>query len=179
MNDMEYSAEETEILEQRARELSRSIEKEDKGEVVARLAVISVGNEQFGIPVHSLVEVVRMPSITRLPELPEWITGIVQIRGKLISVVDLAHWFRIPSLEESDFLAILSGPPGMLGLRIGGVVDFREVFSDEIVQTIQGAELSAGRPIAATTRDLLTILDSDRLFNNRQIIIGVRDWDAT
>lgn len=179
MEHTEYSAEEIKILEQRALELSRSSDKEDRGRVVARLAVIAVGNEQFGIPVHSLVEVVKLPSITRLPELPDWITGIVQIRGKLISVVDLARWFRIQSAEESDFLAILSGPPGLLGLRIESVVDFREVYSDEIVQTIQGAELSAGRPIAATTRDLLTILDAERLFNNRQIIIGVREWNAT
>ncbi len=175
MNQWEYSAEENLILEQRAKKLAPALQSERQRKQIAYVAVVTVGNEQFGIPVKSLVEVVKIPLITRVPELPDWMRGIVQVRGQLMTVVDLARWFRVSTTSRSEFLAILSGPPGLLGLQVDTIVGFRTVYADEIVQTLQVSETTTGRPFRATTRDLLTLLDTARLFNSQQLILGMRE----
>lgn len=92
-----------------------------------------------------------------------------------MTVVDLARWFRISTSSRGEFLAILSGPPGLLGLQIETIVDFRTVYADEIVQTLPGSEATTGRPFQATTLDLLTILDTARLFNSQQLILSMNE----
>ena len=175
MNQWEYSHEETVVLEQRAKKLAEALQFKGQRKEIAYVAVVTVGNEDFGIPVKSLVEVVKAPSITRVPELPDWMRGIVQVRGQLMTVVDLARWFRISTSTRCEFLAILSGPPGLLGLQIETIVDFRTIYADEIVQTLQVSESTTSRPFRATTRDLLTLLDTTRLFNSQQLILGANE----
>lgn len=172
MNQWDYSPEEIEILDERAQMIAIELEIKKKRSEFAQVAVVTVGNEKFGVPVKSLIEVVKTPSITVLPDLPEWILGIVQVRGELISVVDLAKWFRISVVERSNFVAIVQGPPGRLGLQIEDIVNFRTVYKDEVVQTLHVGEAKTGRPIHATTIDLLTLLDTRRLFESPHIIIG-------
>lgn len=172
MNEENYNAEEIQVLERRAQTLAVETATEKEREKFSYVAVITVGNESFGIAVKSFVEVVKTPSITRVPDLPEWISGIVQIRGELITVVDMARWFRIASSGKCDLLAIVAGPPGLLGLQIETTVGFRIVYADEIVQTLKSAVSTTGRPFQATTRDLLTLIDTKQLFKNQQIIIG-------
>lgn len=175
MNQWEYSLEETEVLEQRAKKLATALQSEKRRKEMSHVAVVTVGKEHFGIPVKSLVEVIKMPLVTRVPDLPDWIRGIVQVRGQLMTVIDLARWFRIATSCRGELLAILTGPPGLLGLQIETIVDFRTVYADEIVQTLQVSESTTSRPFQATTRDLLTLLDTTRLFSSQQIIFGTNE----
>jgi purine-binding chemotaxis protein CheW len=172
MNQWEYSVEETEILEQRAKKLATALQSTKRRKEISHVAVVTVGKEHFGIPVKSLVEVIKTPLITGVPELPDWIRGIVQVRGQLMTVIDLARWFRISTSSRCEFLAIVNGPPGLLGLQIETTEGFRTVYADEVVQTLQISESTTSRPFRATTRDLLTLLDITRLFSSQQIILG-------
>jgi len=175
MNRWEYSPEESAILDQRAKILATALQSKKQRKQIAYVAVVTVGSEQFGIPVKSLVELVKTPFITRVPELPAWMRGIVQVRGQLMTVVDLARWFRVSTSCRGEFLAILSGPPGLIGLLVETIVGFRTVYADEIVQTLQVSESTTGRPFRATTHDLLTLLDTTRLFNSQQLIFGMNE----
>src|SRR5947207_11658163 len=52
-----------------------------------------VGRETYGVPIASLHEIVRVPDITAVPDSPEYIEGVINLRGKIISVVDLRKRF--------------------------------------------------------------------------------------
>ena len=48
----------------------------------------------FGVPISLVHEIVRMPDITEVPETPDFVEGVINLRGKIISVVDLRKRFR-------------------------------------------------------------------------------------
>ena len=48
-----------------------------------------VGRETYGVPITSLREIVRVPEITSVPDAPEYVEGVINLRGKIVSVLDL------------------------------------------------------------------------------------------
>jgi purine-binding chemotaxis protein CheW len=52
-----------------------------------------VGRETYGVPIASLREIVRVPEITAVPDAPSYLEGIINLRGRIISVVDLRKRF--------------------------------------------------------------------------------------
>lgn len=56
-----------------------------------------VGRETYGVPITSLHEIVRVPEITAVPDAPDYLEGVINLRGKIVSVVDLRKRFGQPS----------------------------------------------------------------------------------
>jgi purine-binding chemotaxis protein CheW len=52
-----------------------------------------VGRETYGVPITSLHEIVRVPEITAVPDAPEYMEGVINLRGKIVSVLDLRKRF--------------------------------------------------------------------------------------
>ncbi len=60
-----------------------------------------IGKETFGVPIHLVHEIVRLPEITAVPDAPDYIEGVINLRGKIISIVDLRKRFGEPQVEPS------------------------------------------------------------------------------
>jgi purine-binding chemotaxis protein CheW len=58
-----------------------------------QLVGFRVGREAFAVPIHLVHEIVRVPEITAVPEAPDYIEGVINLRGKIVSVVDLRKRF--------------------------------------------------------------------------------------
>src|ERR1700751_1773167 len=54
-----------------------------------------VGRETYGVPITSLHEIVRVPEITAVPDAPEYMEGVINLRGKIVSVIDLRKRFGV------------------------------------------------------------------------------------
>ncbi len=53
------------------------------------LVTFRIGTEIFGVPISSVQEIVRVPQITRIPQSPEFVEGVVNLRGRIIPVIDM------------------------------------------------------------------------------------------
>ncbi|HJT70697.1 MAG TPA: chemotaxis protein CheW [Terriglobales bacterium] len=53
------------------------------------LVGFQIGRESYGVPITSLHEIVRVPEITAVPDAPEFMEGVINLRGKIVSVMDL------------------------------------------------------------------------------------------
>lgn len=60
---------------------------------------LRIGRETFGIPIALVREIVRVPEITSVPNAPSYVEGVINLRGKIISVIDLRKRFGDPDLE--------------------------------------------------------------------------------
>jgi purine-binding chemotaxis protein CheW len=60
-----------------------------------------IGRETFGLPIAMVREIVRVPEITSVPNAPEYIEGVINLRGRIIPVVDLRKRFGDKSAEAS------------------------------------------------------------------------------
>lgn len=90
---------------------------------VLHLVTFRVGEELFGAPISAVQEIVRVPAITQIPQAPEFVEGVINLRGRVIPVVDMRK--RLSGVgadaeghSKSRILVIEAG-----GRLVGVVVD--------------------------------------------------------
>jgi len=66
-----------------------------------------VGRETYGVPITSLHEIVRVPDITAVPDAPDYMEGVINLRGKIVSVIDLRKRFSEKQIASSKRNRIL------------------------------------------------------------------------
>lgn len=93
----------------------------EQGEEI-QLVVFSLGDEAYGVPVGSVREITRVPDvINRVPRTPDFIEGLVNLRGSVLPVVDMRGRFNLDKVERADRQRILVLE--LSGLTTGFVVD--------------------------------------------------------
>jgi len=65
------------------------------------------GRETYGVPITSLHEIVRVPDITAVPDAPDYMEGVINLRGKIVSVIDLRKRFSEKQISSSKRNRIL------------------------------------------------------------------------
>ncbi len=158
------------VLLARAAKLSKRTVEKVSGEKKSPISVIEIGTESFGIPTRHLSCIIKSPPIALIPNLPSWFRGLAQIRGELVGVLDVAIWFGLPESSGGTFLAVVEEKGLRLGLLLDKVAGFREVGQNDIAETFSGVSIG-GHPIQATTKDVTTILDIPKLFENADMVV--------
>ncbi len=83
----------------------RVAEEEDTQQ--GRFLTFAIGQEIFGLEIKYVTEIVGMQPITPLPETPEYVKGIINLRGKIIPVIDVRLKFKKESKEYTDRTCII------------------------------------------------------------------------
>ena len=86
-----------------------------------QLVIFNLGLEEFGVDIMKVQEIIRLPEITRIPKSPDYIKGVINLRGKIIVVMDLDKRFGLPSKEITDESRIVV--VDIDGTIVGMVVD--------------------------------------------------------
>ena len=74
---------------------------------VLQLVSFSVGHEEFGVDILKVQEINRMVEITRVPNAPDCVSGVINLRGKVIPVVDLRQRFALEKREDDKDTRII------------------------------------------------------------------------
>lgn len=127
-----------------------------------------VGRETYGVPIQSLHEIVRVPEITAVPDAPDYLEGVINLRGKIVSVMDLRKRFgekqvaltkqnRILVVEHSGRLAglIVDSASEVLKIPAEAVEPAPAVFQDGGLNCVTGLGKVKGR--------LVVLLDMSKL----------------
>src|SRR5690349_4287509 len=75
--------------------------------VAARHLMFALGRESYGIPVLKVREIIRAVQITVVPRMPDFIRGVINLRGKIIPIVDLRLKLSLPVLEETERACVI------------------------------------------------------------------------
>ncbi len=133
----------------------------------------SLGNEFYGIEIKYVTEIVGMQPITEVPELPEYIRGIINLRGKIIPVMDVRLRFKKPAREYNDRTCIIV--VDIRDISIGLIIDsVSEVLSIPEGDIVSPPEFSKGynnkyiKNIGKVGNDVKLILDCDKLLNDEE-----------
>ncbi len=93
-----------------------------------------IGRETFGVPIASVHEIVRLPEITAVPDAPDYIEGVINLRGRIISVVDLRKRFGEREIRPSKKNRILVAEVGskMVGLIVDAASEVLKIPSSDV-----------------------------------------------
>jgi purine-binding chemotaxis protein CheW len=96
-------------------------EQKNQAEEIFHLVTFQLGREEYGIEIASVQEIIRATDITPVPGAPSHVKGVINLRGKIIPVVDLRKRFQLPAAAGSDAQRIVVVEIGQK--RIGMLVD--------------------------------------------------------
>jgi purine-binding chemotaxis protein CheW len=83
-----------------------------------KFAVFKIGEEDFGIGIERIVEILNAQKVHSLPELPEFLSGIITVRGEVIPLLDLRKRFGVKSPETRELIIVVRYDHEKLGLLV-------------------------------------------------------------
>ncbi len=92
-----------------------------KSEELIQLVSFNIGDEEFGVDILKVQEINRMLDVTRVPNAPEYVDGVINLRGKVIPIIDLRRRFQMERKEHDKNTRIVVVE--LSGKVVGFVVD--------------------------------------------------------
>lgn len=138
-----------------------------------KFLTFSLGSEYYGIDIMYVTEIVGIQPITVVPELPEFIKGIINLRGKIIPVMDARLKFKKEPKEYNDRTCIIV--IDVLELSIGIIVDavseVLNISEDNIVPppNINSTGRKYIKSVGKSNDQVTLILDCEKLLNENEI----------
>ena len=74
---------------------------ESQSEGLLQLVSFNLGKEEFAVDILKIQEINRMVEITKVPKSPEFVEGVINLRGKVIPIIDLRKRFKLPGSEST------------------------------------------------------------------------------
>jgi len=101
----------------------------------------ALGQEEFGLPVLKVREIIKIMTVTTVPQVPPHVRGVINLRGTVIPVIDLRLKFGMPEVEASAHTCIVvvqverAGRRVMLGIIVDHVSEVLNISAEEIERT--------------------------------------------
>ena len=140
-----------------------------------KFLTFNMGNEYYGIEIKYVTEIIGLQPITEIPEMPPYIKGIINLRGKIIPVMDVRLRFRKPFREYNDrtCIVVIEIKEISIGLIVDSVSEVISIPEEQIVLppsvTKEGTRYIKG--IGKVGSDVKLLLDSDKLLNETDMEI--------
>jgi len=143
-----------------------------------QLVSFVVGTEEYAIPILAVQEINRMMPITRVPQSPEFVEGVINLRGRVIPVVDLRRRFDIETHAETGDERIIvveiggAGEARVLGFTVDRVNRVLRISRDivEPAPTItSGIDSDFVEGVGKLEEGLLILLSLEKLFSEEEL----------
>ncbi|TAN40885.1 MAG: chemotaxis protein CheW [Nitrospirae bacterium] len=139
-----------------------------------------VGKESFGVDIASVHEIVTVPEITRVPDAPDFLEGVINLRGKIVSVVDLRKRLRINGTDrhKKNRILVTEIDKKVVGLIVDEVSEVLRLNPDNIepppeMMNSVGAEYITG--VGKLEDKIIILLDMAKVLNHGEInVLGMQ-----
>lgn len=105
-----------------------------------QIVVFKLGQEEYGLHIHQIKEVVITPTITRMPQTPAYVRGVANIRGNVIAIFDLEDRFNLThSIRQTDgnkYTLVVESDEVKLGLLVNDVPNTVSVNAADLDETV-------------------------------------------
>ncbi|WP_420318904.1 chemotaxis protein CheW [Ekhidna sp.] len=123
---------------------SETDEENSKNLSFDQYCVFSAGGEEYAFPINLVREVVPYPSVSFVPHLPSYITGMANVRGNIYGILDLNIFFKVKTKEKDEYkyLLVLDDDNFQMGIAIPEVPNTLMV-SNEMIEKLASARLKS------------------------------------
>src|SRR6202162_3562583 len=127
-----------------------------------------VGRETYGVPITSLHEIVRVPEITAVPDAPDYLEGVINLRGKIVSVMDLRKRFgeKQASLRKQNRILVVEHAGRLAGLIVDSASEVLKIPAEAVdppPAVFQEGGLNCVTGLAKVAGRLVVLLDMSKL----------------
>jgi purine-binding chemotaxis protein CheW len=139
-----------------------------------RFLTFSIGKEDYGIEIKFVTEIIGIQSITQVPELPAYIKGIINLRGKIIPVMDVRLRFKKEFMEydERTCIIVVDIEEITIGLIVDKVLEVISIPEEEIVpppDPSTGFQTRYIKGLGKVGNQVKLLLDCKKLLNDDEV----------
>ncbi len=139
-----------------------------------QIVCFKIGSEEYGIDILQVQEILKLPKVTKLPKSKDYIMGVIDLRGKVLPIVDLSRRFDIESdkITENSRAIVVNIGGKRVGLGIDSVSHVIKVNANEVepppavVRGISGKYIIG---VAKVDDGFVVILDINQLFSSEEL----------
>jgi purine-binding chemotaxis protein CheW len=115
-------------------EITRQLVKDDMGNRAGKYLTFELNSTEFGIEILKVVEILKMMEITAVPMWPGFAKGTINLRGKVIPVIDLRQKFNLVEIDETETTCTIVAELGgdQIGIIVEAVNEVREIPTTDI-----------------------------------------------
>lgn len=139
-----------------------------------KFLIFTIDKEDYGIEIKNVLEIVGMQPITAVPQLPEYIKGMINLRGKIIPVMDVRLRFKKEEIEYDDrtCIIIVQIDEIYVGLIVDRVSEVMNISEDEFAEVPEIGSNSKNKYISSignTKSGVKIILDCNKIISDDEI----------
>lgn len=145
----------------------------DTAQTEKQLVVFDLASEGYGVDIGAVREIIRMQEITRVPRTPEFVEGVINLRGKVIPVIDLRKRFGLQVADQSKDNRIVVVDIGKqdIGVIVDAVTEVLRISADSVeppTSVITSADSDYLLGIAKLESRLIILLDLESVLSEEE-----------
>jgi purine-binding chemotaxis protein CheW len=156
-----------------AQEIKQEELEQEEDTQKGKFLTFTTGSEFYGLEIACVTEIIGLQPITEVPELPEYIRGIINLRGKIIPVMDIRLRFKKPFREYNDrtCVIVIEIKDTSVGLIVDSVSEVLSIRDEDIVppNELKAAQNRYIKGIGKVGGDIKMLLDCDRLLHDDEL----------
>jgi len=166
-------AEKQEILRARAKMLAREPKGKEGAEQQIEVVEFLLAYEKYGIESSYVREIYPLKELTPLPCTPPFVLGLINVRGQILSVIDIKKFFDLPDkgLTDLNKVIIVHSDKMELGLLADAILGINLVPLPEIQPSLPTLTGIRAEYLRGVTKERLVILDAKSLLLDKKIIV--------
>lgn len=161
------------VLRERARKLAVALKSEDAGKEMVEIVEFMLSGERYGIESLYIREVYPLKEFTPVPCTPAFVLGVVNIRGQVLSIVDIGRFFDLPRQGVTDLNRVIVLSSGALefGILADDILGVRLVPVQDIQESLPTLTGIRAEYLKGVTGDRITVLDGGKILADRKLIV--------
>lgn len=161
------------ILKARASDLAREPVNEKGKQEFTEIIVFCLASEIYGIETSFVREVFPLKDLTPLPGTPPFVLGIVNVRGQILSVLDIKKFFNLPcsGLGELNKMIIIHNDSMEFGILADEIIGIQDILLGELQETLPTLEGIKKEYLKGIASNRLIVLDAEKLLSDKQFIV--------
>lgn len=142
-----------------------------------QLVSFNIGSEEFGVDILKVQEINRMVEITRVPQAPHYVEGVINLRGKVIPIVDLRKRFNLQMKEydKNTRIVVVDINGTIMGMIVDAVSEVLRLPANTIEpppDIVTGVNSEYIKGVAKLENRLLIFLDLSRVIDFKELAVA-------
>jgi len=153
--------------------MAKEIHSKAETSELLQLVSFKIGSEEFGVDILNVQEINKMVQITKVPNSPEFVEGVINLRGRVIPIIDLRTRLKLPKIEHNKDTRIIVVE--IAAKTIGFIVDsVQEVLRVPMSITEAPPEIVTGidsdfiRSVGKLEDRLLILIDLEKILSDKE-----------
>lgn len=143
--------------------------------ILGKVMTFNIGDQVYGIEIQYIIEIIGMSHITKVPHVPNYIKGIINVRSKVVPIVDIRTRFGKPEIPYTSRTCIitLSFNDTSVGIIVDSVADVEDIHTGDISATPENKNVNTNEFIQYMIRgegdNTKLILDVAKLLDEQEV----------